>query len=83
MNHDTRIERILTLVRVTAPAWGIDEQALARVEARLKVSRAARTHLTLTVPQPARAAVARHPCARGGSPSMKSRLTCEQHAGLA
>ena len=83
MKYSARVECILEVVRTMAPTWGIDQQALARVEARPQVSRAGRTQFTPAFPPPARAAVARHPCARGGSADMKSRLTCEQHTGLA
>lgn len=35
MIDDIHAQRILKLVRITAPAWGISDKALARVELRL------------------------------------------------
>ena len=41
MNGEESIRRILNLVRITAPTWGISDKALARVEVRL-LSRSSR-----------------------------------------
>ena len=80
MNQETRTQRIVNLVRVTATAWGIDEQAIARVEARLESSRTCRSRPALRSPRPGRAGrTSRHPAAARRDPG----LPCDCRHGTA